>query len=452
MRFKALCLAAIVFSLMAVSAIHAQRTIVASADSLVSAGLQRAKAEGKTLFLDFRASWCGPCLELQRFLSSETAGPIIENHFVVVPITLWERENNARLNNPGGEQLLKRFGGGDSIPFYVLVDASGQKILDDDGFPGGSFQIDDFIQKLAKGAPRLSAANRETLFEEAASMTRKRVWVAPPPAFRYGQISPTGRYLAFGHGDEGLGLHDFVAGLDRRLGKDVPQSAPVFSRDGRRVAYSARTSDGGLDVRIANVSGPASAPTVVASDRAATRLEPLGWIADGKALLVMSESAAGAGTRVITVTLEGGAIRERYAFPGSVERAVLSADGNQLAVEMSPRSGSAGSMLTMPVPAGEPTPAVANLDGGHVIGWSADSAYVLFYRARPAKLTFHVVDMRDGKKRAVTQVASEDGTTGQFTPIGLMDNGTLYYRLDSRTTSRPSIWILNNLFPDPAKK
>ena len=160
-----------------------------SADSLVAVALKQAKAERKTLFVDFRASWCGPCTLLQKFLAAPETSPIINANFIVVPITVWERDDLAHLNNGGGEALMKKWGGGDSIPFYAYVDASGRKLAHGSGYPDGQFDISELVDTMAGAALRITPAGRDVLFEYLASATRLRTWATATPGMREASIS-----------------------------------------------------------------------------------------------------------------------------------------------------------------------------------------------------------------------------------------------------------------------
>ena len=102
------------------------------------------------------------------------------------------------------------------------------------------------------------------------------------------QFSPDGRYLAVYADDEHNGKHfirtyDLQRGISRRLTEGGDESNPVWSRDGKRIAY--RGSSLNIEVIPADGSGPSRLLVK------GTNVIPCDWSADGH-LIYMSVGAA----------------------------------------------------------------------------------------------------------------------------------------------------------------
>ena len=95
------------------------------ADALVAAAVKQAGAQGKSVFVEFGASWCAPCRQFAALFAAPSLRRLWAEHFVIVKITVWEHDNEP-LNNPGAERLMEQWGGGRGIPYYALLDRTGK--------------------------------------------------------------------------------------------------------------------------------------------------------------------------------------------------------------------------------------------------------------------------------------------------------------------------------------
>jgi thiol:disulfide interchange protein len=143
-----------------------------SADALVSRAVAEARAEHKVVLIEFGASWCVWCRHFQDFVHAPGVRDIIADNYVLVTLTVREREDKVALENPGGAEAMTTWGGAKAgLPFYVFLGATGAKIADSNampdgqniGFPATPVERDAFLGVLAKTAPRLDASRRAAL-------------------------------------------------------------------------------------------------------------------------------------------------------------------------------------------------------------------------------------------------------------------------------------------------
>jgi len=149
-----------------------QGTKTPPAQTIIASALSTARAENKTVFVHFGASWCEWCKHLDAMLSSPEVGKLISNNFVLVNLTVQESDDKKALENPGAQEIMEKNGAGKAgVPYYLFLDKDGKKIVDslampkgaNIGYPATPEEIKTFESLLPKAAPRMTAAQRASI-------------------------------------------------------------------------------------------------------------------------------------------------------------------------------------------------------------------------------------------------------------------------------------------------
>ena len=144
-----------------------------TAEAVLAAAAKAGQPEKKNILVVFHASWCGWCRKLEAVLSSPSAKEILERHYEKAGLTVLERGDKEALENAGAEELLTSLAGKDAgLPFTAVLDRKSRRPIATSntsgpgtnvGFPAKTDELDHFVGMLRKGAPRMTAAEAETI-------------------------------------------------------------------------------------------------------------------------------------------------------------------------------------------------------------------------------------------------------------------------------------------------
>ncbi|MCW3058613.1 MAG: hypothetical protein JWQ02_434 [Capsulimonas sp.] len=143
------------------------------AHALLKAAQDNAAKDGKSVLLVFHASWCGPCFMLHRYLEDPKVKQVLDKHFVVQDLDIWEEgDKKKEWENPGGTDIYKQYGGPNSVPFYVVMDGGGKKLGDslhngeNMGMPTQTGDVQFFLDTLKMAQPKLTNTEVALLKDE----------------------------------------------------------------------------------------------------------------------------------------------------------------------------------------------------------------------------------------------------------------------------------------------
>ena len=165
--------------LLAVAALGAaQDAAPLDAATVVRQATRRANAGSKNVFVYFHASWCSWCKRLEALFEDPRFKSKFADSYVVASITIREREEKVKLENPGWERVLRRLRQAEEkdVPYYVVLSPKGERlggsyrgkdkeIPNNAGFPQTDEEIAAFLTLIEKTAKAFTAEDRAALKE-----------------------------------------------------------------------------------------------------------------------------------------------------------------------------------------------------------------------------------------------------------------------------------------------
>lgn len=135
---------------------HSQKVL--SADEILQQAYAKAAKEKKNVMVIFHASWCGWCRKMDASLNDASVKDYFDKNYVIEHLVVYESPDKKNLENPGAEELNKKWNGEkQGLPFWVVLDKEGNLLADSQKAPGENVgcpatkeEVEHFIKVLKK--------------------------------------------------------------------------------------------------------------------------------------------------------------------------------------------------------------------------------------------------------------------------------------------------------------
>lgn len=149
-----------------------QATAQESADKILEKAFTQAKKEKKNVFVMYHASWCKWCKNMENNMEDPSVKPFFDKSYVTTFLVVQESKDKKNLENPGAEDILKKYKADNSgIPFWQIYDANGKLLADSFnakgenlGCPATVEEVAEFTDKLKKSS-KLTESDRKKIEE-----------------------------------------------------------------------------------------------------------------------------------------------------------------------------------------------------------------------------------------------------------------------------------------------
>jgi len=269
--------------------------------------------------------------------------------------------------------------------------------------------------------------------KEPEGIRIRQVWKKPLTDF-LGSVSPDGRLLACVHWGEGdLAIHDLMSGEDKILTDEADLAkgfamSPMFSKDGRQIAYSWWNPNHTYDLLLVDVDNPSPRKLY---RREGEHVHPAAWLSDEE-LIFEKYNYATKIAHVCSLRISDGTIRELKAFEiPKWPRLSCSPDEKYIACDFADETdGGKFDINLIPMKGGSEISLVKHPANDRVLGWVPGRKEFLFLSDRSGTWDLWAIPVDSGKpsgpeKRIYTDI-------GEIQPVGFVQNGNCYFGFNRR--------------------
>ena len=130
------------------------------AKEILDTAYRQAAEQHKNVLVIFHASWCGWCKKMDTSINNPKCKKIFNDNYVIVHLTVHENGDKKENENPGADDILKKYNAfEEGIPFWLIYDKNGNLLADsfmesvdgkksNIGCPANNKEVVEFIKIL----------------------------------------------------------------------------------------------------------------------------------------------------------------------------------------------------------------------------------------------------------------------------------------------------------------
>jgi len=288
-------------------------------------------------------------------------------------------------------------------------------------------------EAVAEAQERLSKLTQpERKPDEPKGIRIRQIW-KKPYTDSLGSVSLDGRFLSFVYWGEGdVAIHDLVTGEDRILTHEADAvtggtgfaQEPMFSKDGKQIAYSWWRPNHTYDLFLIDVDNPS--PRLLYRKKN-EHVYPVAWLSDKELIFSRYDYESKIGRIVCSFNISDGTIRElmtlKPEFRGGLS---CSPDGKYIAYDFADETDKGNSDINLlAIDGGDDISLVKHPANDRVFGWVPGRKEFLFISDRSGTWDLWAVPLDDGKSSGPVERIYTD--IGEVRPVGFTQNGDCYF-------------------------